>query len=289
MAVILITGARTGIGFHTAIACHAAGHTVYAGVRQKSHKLIPPELDKTCRLLELNICKASDIASALQTIRDEEGHLDVLINNAGINRLGAFEDMPEEDYRQVMETNFFGPWHMARAVLPMMRAQEYGQIIMISSLSALIGLPGDSAYAASKAALELASESLSSEVAPFGINVNILQPGAFATELMTKTEQYTQVNSDSPYAPLIEALRQNISPTKTPPTSERNDPNIVAEYITHLIETNDTSLRHLVGDQAIKVGHHIKSLNENDRPKLIRDVTDANWWFVGKAPSMTHK
>jgi len=183
--VALISGAASGIGLATAARLVDSGWTVYAGFRPEGRSAPPRQAQPRGQLhwLPLEVTDAAARRAALREIERAHGRLDALINNAGIHAGGPLEEVPEGTLRQVMEVNFFGAIALTRTFLPLMRLAGGGVILMVSSLSGLIGLPFDGAYAASKFALEGASESLRYELEPFGVKVVLLEPGAYATAL----------------------------------------------------------------------------------------------------------
>jgi short-subunit dehydrogenase len=177
---ILITGASSGIGFEAARTLAQRGHTVYAAARRlekmealKADGVIPIQLD---------ITKEKDIQNALETIRKSHQGVDILINNAGYGLYGAMEDTSLEDARYQFEVNLFGLARLTQLVLPHMREQSFGRIINTSSVGGKIYTPLGSWYHATKHALEGWSDCLRLEVAPFGIDVVIIEPGAIVTE-----------------------------------------------------------------------------------------------------------
>ena len=158
MSIVLITGCSSGFGLASALAFARAGDTVYASMRDPARGGALREAAQREALdisvVALDVTHPAAIAPCVNEIIKETGRLDVLVNNAGVLRPGAFEDLSDETLREVIDTNFFGPMRLTRAVLPQMRAQRGGYIIMISSLSGIAGLPGDVAYTASKFAIE---------------------------------------------------------------------------------------------------------------------------------------
>src|SRR4051812_13466160 len=182
-----ITGAGRGMGADFAKAALAAGHSVVATGRDtdrvskalgQSNDLLPVKLDVTSR---------ADAEAAVRAAVDRFGRIDVLVNNAASFYAGFFEELTPEQFNRQLATSLIGPMNVTRAVLPVMRNQRSGHIISISSTAGLTaGYDFASAYAASKFGLEGWMESLQAEVAPFGINTTIVNPGFFRTELLTE-------------------------------------------------------------------------------------------------------
>ncbi|MDE2662400.1 MAG: oxidoreductase [Gemmatimonadota bacterium] len=183
--VMLVTGASAGIGREAAILLARKGHTVYAGARRRDrlqalaeHGIAPVEMDVT---------KEGDNERAVRRIIEDEGRIDVLINNAGFGLYGPVEDIPLDDARYQFEVNLFGLAHLTQLVLPHMRAQRTGRIINVSSVVGKIFVPFGAWYVATKHALEGWSDCLRLETAPFNIQVVLVEPGAIKTEFFDVT------------------------------------------------------------------------------------------------------
>ncbi len=172
--VILITGASSGFGKVTAQALAGKGYVVYGTSRRIANGNIGQ-----IRMLIADVTDENSVRSAVNRIMDEQGHIDVLINNAGMGIGGALEMATDEEISSQMDTNFMGMVRMCRAVLPIMRKQRQGKIINISSIAGRIAVPYQGFYSASKFAIEGYSEALSMEVYPFGIKVCVVEPGDF--------------------------------------------------------------------------------------------------------------
>ncbi|RYZ21602.1 MAG: SDR family oxidoreductase [Chitinophagaceae bacterium] len=191
MSVILITGCSSGIGLATAVHLAKAGHMVYATMRNPSNSLLPQLIKKELlpiNILLLDVTNESSVQKAVQQVLDQEGHIDVLINNAGISALGPVEELPIEAFYADMETNYLGTVRCSKAVLPQMRARRKGTIINVTSIAGKIFNAAHSTYVASKAAVEAFSESLALEVASFGIQVAVVEPGVIDTPIFSKGE-----------------------------------------------------------------------------------------------------
>ena len=187
--VWFITGASRGLGVDIARAALAAGHKVVATGRDPVAVLKAIGARDDLLTVALDITDTDAALAAAQTAVARFGRIDVLVNNAGNFYAGYFEDISPDAFRAQMETNFFGPLNVTRAVLPVMRQQGAGQVITVSSLAGLIGQEFVSAYAASKFALEGWMESLRFEVAPFGVQTMVVEPGFFRTELLVRAHR----------------------------------------------------------------------------------------------------
>ena len=181
-ATWFITGASSGFGMAFARYALECGYNVAATARSPE-KLQSLATEQPNRVLvhRLDVTVPSEAEQAVSASLARFGRIDMLINNAGYGVVGAFEETPDAELRAQMETNFFGAVSVTRAALPSMRAARSGAIVNISSLGGQLSFGGFSAYSASKFALEGLSEALAQEVAPFGIKVLIVEPGAFRT------------------------------------------------------------------------------------------------------------
>jgi NAD(P)-dependent dehydrogenase (short-subunit alcohol dehydrogenase family) len=184
--VWFITGAGRGLGIDIARSALAAGHKVVATGRNAEKVLAAIGEHKNLLTVALDITDPAAAADAAQAAVDRFGGVDVLVNNAGNFYAGYFEIISDEQLRRQMETNFFGPLNVTRAILPVMRRHRSGQVITITSAAGLIGQEFCAAYAPSKFALEGWMESLRYDVAPYGIRTMAVEPGFFRTELLVE-------------------------------------------------------------------------------------------------------
>jgi NAD(P)-dependent dehydrogenase (short-subunit alcohol dehydrogenase family) len=190
--VWLITGTSSGFGRAIAEAALKAGDTVVATARRPEalDDLIKAHPDRAVAIA-LDVTDPERIANVVAEVVRRFGRIDVLVNNAGRALIGAFEETTDRELRDHMELQFFGPAALTRAVLPHMRRQSSGAIVQMSSVGGRLSFAGVSAYTASKHALEGLSIALAAEVAPFGITVLIVEPGAFRTGLHSGSMQMT--------------------------------------------------------------------------------------------------
>ncbi|KAE8140831.1 hypothetical protein BDV38DRAFT_239465 [Aspergillus pseudotamarii] len=189
--VWFITGASSGLGLSLSLYALAAGHQVIGTVRNasKSTDAVQAIQDKGGKIVELDVTQADAIPEAVKKAESFYGKIDVLVNNAGYSLLGAVEDLNDKECALQMETNFFGPLRVIRAVLPSMRGNRSGTIVNISSIAGQDALPSCGLYSASKFALEGLSESLACELAPFNISVLVVEPGAFRTNFLSAVQR----------------------------------------------------------------------------------------------------
>jgi NAD(P)-dependent dehydrogenase (short-subunit alcohol dehydrogenase family) len=247
--VWFITGAGRGMGADFAKAALAAGHSVVATGRDtdrvskalgQSNDLLPVKLDVTSR---------ADAEAAVRAAVDRFGRIDVLVNNAASFYAGFFEELTPEQFNRQLATSLIGPMNVTRAVLPVMRNQRSGHIISISSTAGLTaGYDFASAYAASKFGLEGWMESLQAEVAPFGINTTIVNPGFFRTELLT--EQSTTYAEPS-IADYDERRGPLVDYWKSQNGRQSGDPVKLARALITIADQNPPPRRFVAGADAI--------------------------------------
>ncbi len=247
--VWLITGASRGMGVDFAKAALEAGHAVVATGRNPD--AVRKALGDADNLLvvKLDTTNPRDAAAAVTASVDRFGRIDVLVNNAGNFYAGYFENISPDHFRAQMETNFFGPTNVARAILPIMRAQRGGQVITVSSLAGLIGQEFVAAYAASKFALEGWMESLRFDVAPFGIETMVVEPGFFRTELLVEGSStiWPELTVDD-YA---ERTAQTIAAWSGMNGKQGGDPAKLAAAIVTISDSGKLPLRFVAGADAM--------------------------------------
>ena len=204
--VILITGITSGFGKACAERLSAEGHTVY-GTHRKAKKQIPG-----VHYIKAESTSQEDVQAAVKQVMDEQGRIDVFINNAGMGIGGPLEFCSIEDCQRQMDVNFMGMVRYIREVVPIMRAQGHGHIICLSSIGGLVGLPFQGMYSASKFAIEGYCEALRLEIRGFGINVTTIEPGDFATSFTAqrKSVDNPEVHKVYPgYAKSLESIEHD--------------------------------------------------------------------------------
>ncbi|MDB4943235.1 MAG: Dehydrogenase [Labilithrix sp.] len=209
--VWFVTGASSGFGREIVDEALRRGDRVVAAVR-KVESLAELASREDVLVVRLDVTKAEEIERAVAAAVDRFGRVDVLVNNAGFSILGAVEETSDDELRETMETMFFGPVALTRAVLPAMRERRSGTIVQITSVGGLTTAPGFGAYCAAKHGLEGISECLAKEVEPFGIRVLLVEPGAFRTALFGS--RFHHLPESGAYAATVGALREWVVKTE---------------------------------------------------------------------------
>ncbi|OBX22087.1 short-subunit dehydrogenase [Gelidibacter algens] len=245
MKTALITGTSKGIGLETALAFGRAGYKVFATMRNPAKaddfkKQIKSEsLD--IHISEMDVDSDASVKQCINDITQKHGPIDVLVNNAGIERHGSVEELTMDDFKSIMETNYFGMLRCTKALLPQMRKDQKGCIINVATVAGHISSSPLGAYAASKFALEAVSEALAQEVKPFNIRVAIVEPGIINTQMANDLS--VDGNSIYPHSKRFGGLFSASLQTPTPPT-------LVADKILEIAESKSWKLRHPVGPDA---------------------------------------
>jgi NAD(P)-dependent dehydrogenase (short-subunit alcohol dehydrogenase family) len=197
---VLITGCSSGIGHATAQHLASKGWKVYATARRPES--ISDLKDKGCETLALDVTDDASMQAAVKSVEDAEGAVGVLVNNAGYSQSGAIEDVPMDQVRRQFETNVFGLARMCQLVLPGMRRQGWGKIVNISSMGGRLTFPGGGYYHGTKHAVEAISDALRFEVAGFGVDVVVIEPGLIRTSFGDAAAAATveAVPTEGPYA-----------------------------------------------------------------------------------------
>lgn len=246
---VLITGASSGFGMLTAIQLAKKDYHVMATMRNihKKDELFTRakenQVEKNITVLPLDVTSQASLQE-LQTYLHKVGTIDILINNAGYADGGFCEDVSIEQYKKQFETNVFGLMAVTQIVLPFMRKKKRGKIINMSSISGLVGFPGLSPYVASKHAIEGYTESLRLEVKPFGIDVILIEPGSYETNIWKSVDAIASNNQDtrSPYYQYMKAILSELNREKF------GDPADVARLIANLCEKKSVrNLRYPIG------------------------------------------
>ena len=247
MALVLITGTSKGIGYETALAFARAGNNVLATMRSPERS---PDLAEVAAREKLPIaisCMDVDsdesVAERFKATHLEHGPVDVLVNNAGIERAGSIEDLPLQEFRAVMETNYFGALRCIQSVVPYMRQRRSGCIINVSSVAGRISNSPLTPYMASKWALEALSEGLAGEMKMFNVRVAVVEPGITDTAMAHRLEVAPGSSSYPQYARIAAIFEATLQKNPVPPSD-------VAKKILEVAESGSWQVRHPVGSGA---------------------------------------
>ena len=244
MARILITGTSKGIGYEAALLLARAGHEVIATMRTPGAcdlAKVATEARLPVTVLPMDV---DDDASVAAVFGELGRSIDVLVNNAGIYSINAVEDESLDQFRRMMETNYFGAVRCVKQMLPVMRERGSGCIVNVTSIAGRIAFGATSAYNASKFALEAFSECLAQEVKGLGIRVAMVEPGIIDTPMATTNLPQYEKNTIYTHGRRIHAFFHN-------PAKGEASPALVGEMIRYVIESNDPRLRFPVGPDAL--------------------------------------
>jgi NAD(P)-dependent dehydrogenase (short-subunit alcohol dehydrogenase family) len=250
----LITGASSGFGLLTSVTLAKRGWRVLATMRDLGRREKLEFAAREAGALErievhpLDVTKADQITVIADLIDERREPLHALVNNAGFAVPGFAEEVSDAELRDQFEVNFFGAAALTRAILPQMRRQGFGHVVMVSSISGRTGFPGVSSYVASKFALEGWTETLRLEMAALGIKVAIVEPGSFETDIWTRNAKLTAKMSDpkSPNAIRLARWQSRIDES----AKSRANPREVANLIARVLEMPNPKLRYVIGKDA---------------------------------------
>ncbi len=260
MQSVLITGTSKGIGYETALAFARGGYQVHATMRNTEQCPILPEtiarekLPITISTMDVN--SDDSVRDAIRGIVARYGPIDVLVNNAGIERFGSIEELSTEDFRASMETNYFGALRCIKAVITSMRERREGTIINISSVAGTFSHPPATPYCASKWALEALSEGLACEMKTFGVRVALVEPGIIDTAMARRIGE----NEPSIYPHRARIATLFASNLEQAPVS----PRVVAAKVLEVAKNATWQLRHPVGPDAVPLIAWRKSMSDEE-------------------------
>jgi len=247
--VWLITGAGRGLGVDIAKAALAAGHSVVATGRRPEKVAAAIGDHEGLTTTELDVTSPSDAQAAVEVAIGRFGYIDVLVNNAGNFFAGFFEELSPEQVRKQIETLLFGPMHVTRSVLPIMRKQRSGLLLTISSTAGIAGGMFCTAYAAAKFGIEGWMESLTPEISPFGIRTMLVEPGFFRTDLLTRDSTTYADPAIDDYA---ERTKETVAAWKSMDGKQGGDPAKLARALVELAGLEIRPARFAAGVDAIQ-------------------------------------
>jgi NAD(P)-dependent dehydrogenase (short-subunit alcohol dehydrogenase family) len=242
--VALVTGASSGIGESTARKLQSIGYTVY-GAARRTDRLQKLAADGI-RPLRMDVTDEQSMKDGVATIVADTGRIDVLVNNAGYGSYGAIEDVDIDEGRRQFEVNVFGAMNLTQLVLPHMREQKSGTIVNITSMGGKIYTPLGGWYHGTKFALEALSDCLRLELAPFGIDVVVIEPGGIATEWGgIAADNLEKTSANGPYQRQAEAVAKSL---RSDTNANRNSPpSVIADAIAKAVTARRPKTRYKVG------------------------------------------
>ena len=242
--VALVTGASSGIGEATAFKLKGLGYTVYGAARRIDRM---QHLTKAgIRILSMDVTDDASMQAGIDAIVAEAGRIDVLVNNAGYGSYGAVEDVPMAEARAQFEVNVFGAVRLIQLVLPHMRSQRSGTIVNITSMGGKIHTPLGAWYHGTKFALEAISDCLRMEVAPFGIDVVVIEPGGIRTEWAgIAADKLRETSGHGPYAVQAKAMAQSMVGEAS--VRRQSPPQLIADTIAQAVTASKPKTRYAVG------------------------------------------
>ena len=273
--VAVVTGSSSGIGFETALLLARSGFHTYATMRNLEKSKNITEIANTEKLplqvVQLDVDDDRSVKNAINKIvaAAENKRIDVLVNNAGYGLFGSLEDTLIEEIKAQFETNFFGVIRVTQQVLPVMRKQNSGTIVNVSSVGGRIGVPVLSAYQSTKFALEGLSESMSYELEPFGIRVVIIEPGFIRTNIInSSTSAEKALDPKSPYFPLMQKVKNHFK-SMMENASSSSPPEEVAKVILQAITSENPQLRYTVGNDAATIIQARMNMPDKEFRKMV--------------------
>jgi len=264
---VLITGTSSGIGRRMAETFARAGHRVYAGMREPEGRNAAAKGDLqalaraerlSLEVVELDVTDDVQVEAAIA----RTGEVEVLINNAGLSLVGLAECSSLEQVRRAFEVNYFGAVRLCRAVLPGMRRRRSGLVVHISSMGGRVAMPSTAHYCATKAAIEMLGEVQRHELAAFGVDVAIVEPGLFATEIFDNAAWADDEARNAEYGDLAHKGRQGVAIARQMMTAQQFDPQRVADAVLRLarLPAGQRPLRTPVGEDSAAMLEPIDAL-----------------------------
>jgi NAD(P)-dependent dehydrogenase (short-subunit alcohol dehydrogenase family) len=274
--IAVVTGTSTGIGLATSLHLARNGYRVFAGMRNlaKAEPLLEAVAAETLpiQVIELDVTSELSTKRAFEDVR-AVGPVDVLVNNAGIGGASPLELTPEDEHRQMFETNYFGAVRCIQEVLTPMRERECGSIVNVTSAAGVFATPNQIAYSASKSALECLGEALAHEMCRFGVRVVNIEPGVIMTKIFENSAGATHYDKNSPYQPIMRRSGKIFAAG----FKAGNQPEAVADVILQAITTEDYRLRWPVGSDAVGLCAGRARISAEEFVAMGQDLSDEEY------------
>ena len=270
--IAIVTGSSSGIGLETAIHLAKNRFKTYATMRNlgKSDEIKQRTQSDNLQIeiAQLDVTDDESVKTAINTIAEKEGRIDVLVNNAGYAIVGAVEDLSSKEIKDQFNTNVFGVYRTTQAVLPTMRKQQSGRIITISSIAGFSGFPAMSAYVGTKFAVEGFTESLRHEISPFGIYASVVEPGVIKTNIMKAAPIAKRAQEEnSPYSQTIQTIGKGIEGAMEVMGSP---PSVVAEAVLQAATAENPEIRYTAGDDAKMLQQARKAKSDKEFEEFVK-------------------
>lgn len=247
--VALVTGASAGVGAATASLLAERGWTVYGISRRGT-------APAGATGISADVTQPETLVRAVERIIAEQGRIDAVLHCAGIGGAGPVEEIPLAEARRIVDTNFWGAFHVNRATLPYLRRRERAHLIHVSSIAGLMGIPFRSMYSASKAALEAMTESLRLELRPTGVRVCTVCPGDIATDIIAAQYRMPYEDVDPVYRAAYTAADSGMAEN----VDHGMPPAAVAEYLHALLQKDEVKVRYILGGLVQKASTYAKRM-----------------------------
>ena len=272
--VVIVTGSSSGMGFETSLILARNGFYTYATMRKlegegsKHLADITKSENLPLQIIRLDVNDDKSVKDAINTIVKEKDRIDVVVNNAGYDLMGALEETSMEEIKGQFETNLFGAIRVLQAVIPIMRKQKAGTIVNITSLGGRVSFPLNSAYRATKFAFEGLSESIQYELEPFGIKIIVIEPGGVGSNFMKNLKMASNASdpSNSPYG----SFQNSISEYFKQWLQSAIHPSEVPKTILHAVTSDNPEFRYVVGKDAMMTLESRKSMSDREFQGMIK-------------------
>jgi NAD(P)-dependent dehydrogenase (short-subunit alcohol dehydrogenase family) len=272
--VAIVSGSSSGMGFETSLILARNGFYTYATMRKLEGEGLKQLTDITksenlpLQVILLDVNDDKSVKNAINTIAKEKDRIDVVVNNAGYDLMGALEETSMEELKGQFETNFFGAVRVLQAVIPIMRKQKGGTIANITSLGGRVSFPLNSVYHATKFAFEGLSESIQYELETFGIKIIVIEPGGVGSNFMKNLKMASKASdpSNSPYG----SIQNRISEYFKQWLQSAIHPSEVAKTILHAVTSDNPEFRYVVGKDAMMTLESRKSMSDREFQGMIK-------------------
>jgi NAD(P)-dependent dehydrogenase (short-subunit alcohol dehydrogenase family) len=272
--VAVVTGSSTWIGFETSLMMARNGFHTYATMRKLedggSKQIIDIAKNENLPLqvIQLDVNDDKSVVDAINRTANEKDRIDVVINNAGYDLMGALEESSMDEIKAQFETNFFGAVRVMQAVIPLMRKQGGGIIVNITSLGGRISFPLNSPYHATKFALEGLSESIQYELEPFGIKIIVIEPGGVGSNFLKNLKMATKTSDplNSPYRLMQSSMSEYFKQW----SQNLMHPSEVAKVILQAVTSDNPDFRYIVGKDAVMMLESRRNMSDGEFQNLIK-------------------